>query len=58
MGREFEDTFWLDGPGQLARGAEGELERVGGFVVGDDDDDRGLRSASEEREIEGRGRWR
>jgi hypothetical protein len=45
----------VDGSGELAGGEDGGVQRLGGLVVGDDDDARGVGGADEEREIEGAG---
>ena len=50
-----QDALWLDGAGQLGGGAQRELQRFGGLVVGDEDDDRRLGGVGEERNAEGAG---
>ncbi len=45
--------FGLDGAGELSGGAKRELKRFGGFIVGDENDDRGLRGVREERNAQG-----
>jgi hypothetical protein len=49
---EAEDGFRGEGSGEFAGGEDGCVERLGGFVVGDDDDTRGVGCADEEGKVE------
>jgi hypothetical protein len=55
MGRESQDGFGGESTSQLAGAQDSGVKGLSGFVVGDDDDARGVGSANEEREIEGAG---
>ena len=50
-----QDALWLDGAGKLGCGAQRDLQRLGGLVVGDQDDDGRLRGVGKERDGEGAG---
>ncbi len=51
--RQPEHPLGFDGPGEFTRGAERQVQHVGGFVVGDDHHYRCLCSPGEKRQIEG-----
>ena len=50
-----QDALGLDGAGKLAGGTQHQLQRLGGLVVGDENDDRRLGGVREERNVEGAG---
>ena len=52
VGGKAHDAGGIDGAGELASGLEQRLERFGGLVVGDDDDDRLLGGPRHQRQIE------
>ena len=53
VGGKAHDARGIDGAGQLASGLEQRLQRLGGLVVGNDDDDRLLGGPRHERHVEG-----
>ncbi len=55
VGGEAEDLRGVERAGEIAGGEDGGVESLGGFVVGDDDERRGLRGADEVRKVEGAG---
>jgi hypothetical protein len=55
VGRETEDGFGGDGPGEFAGAEDGGLKGLGGLVVSHDDDAGGVGGAEEVGKVEGAG---
>ena len=50
--RQTQHALGIDGPGELAAGAESEFKRFSGLIVRHDDDDRLFRGACEKRDVQ------